>query len=322
MGGHNTLASRSLPVPVELSNFQGYTKPETHKHKRKAEKTFEQDFVSEHSLVLLLLTEKSYMKSLRWKSMRVIVLKLAVNLRGYASYLESRNEAFKKNSQQIKTFPFSDTGLFDIIPAKVTLNGKLKSRSGRLSEAVLTSEMYKVFYINEFSTTDRRKRFEFMKELILPCRFVKYCHTSAEVNMYFLWRIPVDAPEDEILNKSTEIRENLLKIIPKYHTRQMRAEFINSFGRATGCKSAILREAYRRLTGDGSSSRTVDEEAVDKRVNEFLSLEDPELIYDLRVNNKGQPGKYEKFLEVCQTYINSTVDTATDDRRHDSTSTL
>ena len=101
----------------------------------------------------------------------------------------------------------------------------------------------------------------------------------------------------------------------------MRAEFINSFGRAIGCKSAILREAYRRLTGDDSSSRTVDEEAVDKRVNEFLSLEDPELIYDLRVNNKGQPEKYEKFLEVCQTYINSTVDTATDDRRHDSTST-
>ena len=101
----------------------------------------------------------------------------------------------------------------------------------------------------------------------------------------------------------------------------MRVEFINSFGRATGCKSAILWEAYRRLTGDYSSSCTVDEEAVDKCVNEFLSLEDPELVYDLRVNNKGQPEKYEKFLEVCQTYINSTVDTATDDRRHDSTST-
>ena len=101
----------------------------------------------------------------------------------------------------------------------------------------------------------------------------------------------------------------------------MRAEFINSFVRATGCKSAILREAYRRLTGDDSSSRTVDEESVDKRANEFLSLEDPKLIYDLRVNNKGQPEKYAKFLEVCQTYINSRVDTATDDRRHDSTST-
>ena len=56
-GGHNNLASRSLPVPVELSNFQGYNKPETHKDKRKAEKTLEQDFVSEHSLVLLQLTE-------------------------------------------------------------------------------------------------------------------------------------------------------------------------------------------------------------------------------------------------------------------------
>ena len=97
-GGHNTLASRSLPVPVELSNFQGYNKPESHKHKRKAEKTLEQDFVSEHSLVLLQLTEKSYMKSLRWKSMRVIVLKRVVNLRGYASYLESKRGLQKGQS--------------------------------------------------------------------------------------------------------------------------------------------------------------------------------------------------------------------------------
>ena len=138
--------------------------------------------------------------------------------------------------------------------------------------------MYKVFYINEFSPTDRRRRFEFMKELILQCRFVKYCHTSAEVNLYFLWRIPVDAPEDEIL-KSTEIRKNILKIFPKYH--KTNACGIHKLIWPCHWLQECKREAYRRLAGDDSSSRTVDEEAVDKCVNEFLSLEDPELIYDL-----------------------------------------
>ena len=52
-------------------------------------------------------------------------------------------------------------------------------------------------------------------------------------------------------------------------------------------------------------------------MNEFLSLEDPELIYDLRINNKGRPEKYEQFLELCKSYINSTLDTASDERRHD-----
>ena len=61
--------------------------------------------------------------------------------------------------------------------------------------------------------------------------------------MYFLWKIPTDVSESGILNKSTEIREKLLKELPIYHTRAMRAEFISSFGRVTGVKSAVLREA-------------------------------------------------------------------------------
>ena len=101
----------------------------------------------------------------------------------------------------------------------------------------------------------------------------------------------------------------------------MRPEFIKSFGRVTGCKTAIRREAYYRLTGDCSSARTVNEKEVDKRVNEFLQMEDPELIYDLRIDNEGSPEKYETFLEECQAYINGVVDTAVDDRRHDTLST-
>ena len=61
--------------------------------------------------------------------------------------------------------------------------------------------------------------------------------------------------------------------------------------------------------------RTVDQEGVDKRVYKFL--EDPEIIYDLRVDNKGHPENYEQFLEQCKAYIDSIIDTAVDERRHD-----
>ena len=54
--------------------------------------------------------------------------------------------------------------------------------------------------------------------------------------------------------------------MPVYHTRAMRSEFIYSFGRVTGVKSAILREAYKRLTGDSSAASYESEEIVDKRV--------------------------------------------------------
>jgi len=38
---------------------------------------------------------------------------------------------------------------------------------------------------------------------------------------------------------------------------------------------------------------------------------------DLRHHNKGQPCKYDKFWEACECYVNSNVDMAVDDRRHD-----
>ena len=44
------------------------------------------------------------------------------------------------------------------------------------------------------------------------------------------------------------------------------------------------------------------------------------MICDLRVNNEGHPEKYEIFLDCCRKYIDSEVNTAVDDRRHDSIS--
>ena len=103
----------------------------------------------------------------------------------------------------------------------------------------------------------------------------------------------------------------------QYHSRAMRREFIQSFGRATGCQAAFLRQAYRRLTGDSSAADTTKQAEVDKRVSQILDEEDPELMWDLRRNNPGRPEEYGTFLEQCQKYINATIETAVDDRRHD-----
>ncbi len=45
--------------------------------------------------------------------------------------------------------------------------------------------------------------------------------------------------------------------------------------------------------------------------------EDPDIIVDLRVDNTGRPCKYQTFLERCNTYLESSVETSVDDRRYD-----
>ena len=58
----------------------------------------------------------------------------------------------------------------------------------------------------------------------------------------------------------------------------MKKEFLQHFGRVTGVKSGILREAYRRLTADSSSPNTLSESEVDERIRKALDDEDPDLI--------------------------------------------
>ena len=94
----------------------------------------------------------------------------------------------------------------------------------------------------------------------------------------------------------------------------MRREFIQYFGRATNLKAAFLREVYRRLTGDCKAS---DQAEVDRRIARILDEEDPQLIWDLRSHNQGRPEEYAVFLQQCQNYIHESIETAVDDRRHD-----
>ena len=98
----------------------------------------------------------------------------------------------------------------------------------------------------------------------------------------------------------------------------MRKEFLQHFGRVTGIKSGILREAYRRLTTDSSAPNTLSESEVDERIRKALDDEDPDLIWDLRIINNGRPDEYKVFLNKCQELAQGRIETAVDDRRHDS----
>ena len=142
---------------------------------------------------------------------------------------------------------------------------------------------------------------------------VLYSYTGSRNHLHFVWRIPEDLAEREMLKKNMSVVQELRKTLPTYHTRAMRR---HSFGRYTNSKPAILREVYRSLTGDASSAATTAQEEVDARVAKLIESEDPDLIWDLRQLNTGRPESFTVFLEECQRYLDTAVETAVDDRRH------
>ena len=60
-------------------------------------------------------------------------------------------------------------------------------------------------------------------------------------------------------------RDELKSNFPVYHSRAMRMDFIDSFGKATGVKSGFLREVYHQLTGDCATATNMLEEEVDRQ---------------------------------------------------------
>ena len=112
--------------------------------------------------------------------------------------------------------------------------------------------------------------------------------------------------------------EQFKQQLPTYHTRGMRKALFSKFGRiAPNIKPACLRYFYSELTGDSSASINFMQAEVDSRVKQFIELEDPSVITDLRtLNSTTERAKFDRFWQECDAVLNEEIDTAVDDRRH------
>lgn len=129
--------------------------------------------------------------------------------------------------------------------------------------------------------------------------------------------MPSGITPDELQTKNASVVHKLSASMPQFHSRAMRQSFIRLFGRVASVQPAYLREIYRQLTGDASVASSENEKGVDERLRQSLDLEDAEVVVDLRHHNQGHATKYEPFWEACERYIESSIELAVDDRRHD-----
>ena len=55
---------------------------------------------------------------------------------------------------------------------------------------------------------------------------------------------------------------------------------------------------------------------IDRHVQQLIEMEDPDIVVDLRVHNEGRKEIYDAFWRECQKFLEESVGTAVDDRRH------
>ena len=151
--------------------------------------------------------------------------------------------------------------------------------------------------------------------LSINTAMLTYAHGNSVGNMHFIWKVAGSTDGD--FSQSQQVIEKAKEEIPVFHTRAMRRALFTKFGRVSpGMKPAILRALYRELTNDASAPSNEHEAEIDERVRLVLEMEDPDIIIDLRQLNTGRKGQYDMFWDECKKYLQDSVGTAVDDRRH------
>ena len=305
---------------VVLNRFQGFNRPEEHRH---VEKRIDAQLLCNHAENLILIVSKPYMQRKEWESVKIWLSELVEAMKGYANYLNRKNQVSKDrhSSTQPMSTPSENTS---ITPLKV--NPSLILTPSQVSDlkpiisALEKSQEFEAIDVTDMLPEDRFKRYRlvsFIREKrfsgFAACMFC-YAPGGSVPNIYFIWKEPSESIELE--TERAHIQGRLMAEMPVFHTRQMRKEFQAKADLICNLSPAQVRNIYKELTGDESVSENTVSKEMDTRMRAVMLHADPDVIIDMRTNGKGRPPKYDDFWDIVQEQIELKIDQAVDDRRH------
>lgn len=80
-----------------------------------------------------------------------------------------------------------------------------------LHNAVIASKPYESILVNDFSPGDARRRHEFMKQIVVPVKCIKFTYSGSKEHLVFIWKVDNSDSESFILSKNMEISSRLRK---------------------------------------------------------------------------------------------------------------
>lgn len=160
------------------------------------------------------------------------------------------------------------------------------SRYRALVDSVQKLEIYKPVCLDEYTPHNTRERRYFLDNMKhgLPytCVHLKFSAGNNLGSHNFLWKIPggVSETDSDVMQKNSDVIQNLSKDLPEYHTRAMRRAFMSKASLLCSLKLSDARYIYKSLAGDCSLAENETEKEVDLRVQQAFEMEDPDIITD------------------------------------------
>ena len=122
--------------------------------------------------------------------------------------------------------------------------------------------MYSFLSLEKYLPQDSQQRYAFIRRLEdglkMSCVLLTYSTGNNKGNFHFVWKSA--GTEGEILEKSQATIESIRKLIPTFHTRAMRKQIQEKFGRlSSNVKPHEFHFIYKELTGDCAEGTNLTE---------------------------------------------------------------
>ena len=257
------------------------------------------------------------MSRFSWKPVYELTRELTESLRKYAKYLEGKKQKLSNDEDVIEPTVLSDKYHSKVLNVTKYIKPILATRYKTPRDALKISEPYKPIFMNEYSSCNRRRRFEYVKEIVVPVGCQQYTYTGGQEHLHWIWRTIPDESQSDALQNDMRVTVELQSKLPVYISRSIKREFVHTYGRFAGLKPALLRSMFVKLTEDQSAAANLSKSEIDDRVREMVDAEDADLIWDLRLQNNGRPEEYTEYLSKVKEIIETSVETSVHERRHD-----
>lgn len=305
-----------VPVYFQPLLQRAYNNPSSHGHSVKPLERSKLETLSQSIFDCLSLP---IINAPLWSLFKSALEELSFNVVGYVHYLESNVERVTRvhrSPTPMRSPKDGSSSCVRIIHASKARKPELVARYLDL-ESMLSKkgEYLDPVFVNDFAPSNSQCRYLYFKELLLPfnCELYSYAHGNNLGSLWFIWRIPSDLTKRDT-HKAKLVIDGIEKGIEVYHTREMQRQFSDRYHLLAKTSQAVLKDMYQYLTGDVSSTTTT--QGVQDRLKFMLDSQDPDVWFDLRSQNSGQPQKYEEFWKAVDGIINENALKAVDSRRH------
>lgn len=110
-------------------------------------------------------------------------------------------------------------------------------------------------FVMDFVNRKRRVYVDNLKSCSLASKILLYSYASGNSvgSLHFIWKIPEESSEEMLVSRNAEVSRIIKPSIPIYHTRAMKKQFYSDMSLFRCGRPAVLREMYKRLTGELST---------------------------------------------------------------------